>query len=64
MFEDIEKNGLGDVIVHHINCEEDGLELAKALEAKLNIPVKIQSIGPIVGVHVGPGIIGIAYFTK
>ncbi|WP_092925358.1 DegV family protein [Romboutsia hominis] len=64
VFEDIEKNGLGDVIVHHINCEEDGLELAKALEAKLNIPVKIQSIGPIVGVHVGPGSIGIAYFTK
>lgn len=64
VFEDIEKNGLGDVIVHHINCEEEGLKLAKRLEEKLNIPVKIQSIGPVVGLHVGPGSIGIAYYTK
>ncbi|MGL4912250.1 MAG: DegV family protein [Romboutsia sp.] len=64
VFEDIEKNGLGDVIVHHINCEEEGLALAKRLEEKLNIPVKIQSIGPVIGLHVGPGSIGIAYYTK
>lgn len=64
VFEDIEKNGLGDVIVHHINCEEEGLALAKRLEEKLKIPVKIQSIGPVIGLHVGPGSIGIAYYTK
>lgn len=64
VFEDIEKNGLGDVIVHHINCENEGLKLAKRLEEKLHIPVKIQSIGPVIGLHVGPGSIGIAYYTK
>ncbi len=64
VFEDIEKNGLGDVIVHHINCEDEGLKLAKRLEEKLHIPVKIQSIGPVIGLHVGPGSIGIAYYTK
>lgn len=64
VFEDIEKNGLGDVIVHHINCKEEGLALAKRLEEKLKIPVKIQSIGPVIGLHVGPGSIGIAYYTK
>ena len=64
VLEDIDKNGLGDVIVHHINCEEEGLALAKRLEEKLNIPVKIQSIGPVIGLHVGPGSIGIAYYTK
>lgn len=64
VFEDIEKSSLGDIIVHHINCEEEGLKLAKRLEEKLNVPVKIQSIGPVIGLHVGPGSIGIAYYTK
>lgn len=61
---DIDEKGLGEVIVHHINCEEEGRELAKTLEEALNIPVQIQSIGPIIGLHVGPGSIGVAYYTK
>ena len=64
VFEDIEENGLGDIIVHHINCEEEGLKVAKRLEEKLNVPVKTQPIGPVIGLHVGPGSIGIAYHTK
>lgn len=62
--EDIEAKGLGGIIVHHINCEEQGNKLAKLLSEKLNIDVKIQSIGPVIGLHVGPGSIGIAYYTK
>lgn len=61
---DIEAKGLGDIIVHHINCEEDGLKLAEILEEKLSRKVEIQSIGPVIGLHVGPGSIGIAYYTK
>lgn len=56
--------GIGNVIVHHINCEDEGMELANKLEEKLKIHVDIQSIGPVIGVHVGPGAIGVAYFTK
>ena len=64
VLDEIESKGLGDIVVHHINCEEDGLKLAKALENKLGKKVDIQSIGPVIGVHVGPGSIGIAYYTK
>lgn len=64
VLKDIESKGLGDIIVHHINCEEEGLKLAQALEDKLGKKVKIQSIGPVIGLHVGPGSIGIAYYTK
>lgn len=62
--EDIDSKGLGDIIVHHINCEEEGLALAKILEEKLNTKVQIQSIGPTIGLHVGPGSIGVAYYTN
>ncbi len=64
VIKNVKEKGLGEVIVHHINCEDEGLELAKRLEEKLDIPVTIQYIGPIIGLHVGPGSIGIAYYTK
>ncbi|MEG0857688.1 MAG: DegV family protein [Terrisporobacter sp.] len=64
VLEDIETKGLGDVIVHHINCEDDGIKLAQALENKLGKKVSLQYIGPVIGLHVGPGSIGITYYTK
>ena len=64
VLDDVTEKGLGEVIVHHINCEEEGLDLAKRLENELKIPVKIQSIGATIGLHVGPGSIGVAYYTK
>jgi uncharacterized protein YaiI (UPF0178 family) len=47
-----------------IICEDEGLELAKQIESELNTPIQIQSLGPVIGCHVGPGSIGIAYFVK
>ena len=64
VLDEIDSKGLGDIIVHHINCEKDGTELANYLESKLGKKVDIQSIGPVIGLHVGPGSIGIAYYTK
>ncbi|WP_244833504.1 DegV family protein [Clostridium sp. BJN0001] len=62
--EDIDNGILGDIIVHHINCEEEGYEFAHILEEKLGKKIKIESIGPVIGLHVGPGSIGVAYYTK
>ncbi|MDD6796357.1 MAG: DegV family protein [Clostridiaceae bacterium] len=61
---DVKEKGIGELIVHHINCEEKGRELAKRLSEELNVPVAIQSIGPTIGLHVGPGCMGVAYYTK
>ncbi len=56
------KSPIKGLIVHHINCESEGQELANKLQDKLEISnIKIQSIGPIIGLHVGPGSIGVAY---
>ena len=63
LMEDLRTRDLGDVMVHHINCPDEGRALADELENKLHRPVQIQPIGPVIGVHVGPGSIGIAYYT-
>ncbi|MGD9676892.1 MAG: DegV family protein [Vulcanibacillus sp.] len=62
--ENINKFGLGEVIVHHINCEEEARELSTEIGGKIGIVVEICSIGPVIGTHVGPGALGIAYYTK
>ena len=62
--EDIRKFGFGDIIVHHINCEEEAKLIAGMLKEKLGRNILIGSIGPVIGLHVGPGAIGIAYYTN
>jgi len=64
MFKDIEEYGVGEVTVHHIHAYDEALELAKTLEEKLKIKIGICSIGPVIGTHVGPGAIAIAYYTE
>ena len=62
--EDIKNKGLGELIVHHINCEEEGKALANKIKEVLGVTVGIQCIGPVIGCHVGPKTVGIAYYTK
>ena len=64
MFDDIEQYGLGEITVHHINAYDEALELIKTLEEKLKIKIGICSIGPVIGTHVGPGTIAVAYYTE
>ena len=64
MLEEVKGHEIGGVIVHHINCPEEGQVLADSLAKQFGIEVKIQSIGPIIGVHVGPGAIGVVYWWK
>lgn len=66
---DIKKKGVLGVTVHHINCEKEGMNLKNELQLKLKeegyeVPVLLESIGPIIGLHVGPGSIGVVYYTK
>jgi DegV family protein with EDD domain len=61
---EILSKGLGEVVVHHINCEEEGLKIASRLEEELNTNVEVRSIGPTIGLHVGPNTVGVAYYTK
>ncbi len=62
--EDIKNNKLGELIVHHINCEEEGMALQKKVKEILGVDAAIQCIGPVIGCHVGPKTVGIAYYTQ
>lgn len=61
--QDIVKFGLGEVSVHHISCYGEAKKLAELLKGKLETEVGICNIGPVIGLHVGPGALGIVYYT-
>lgn len=61
LMKDLENHKLLGVTVHHINAQAEGEALAQELSNRLNITVDVQSIGPVIGLHVGPGSIGLAY---
>lgn len=56
--------GLSQVIVHHIGCHDKGAALARKLKERLNMDIPVLPIGPVIGLHVGPGTIGIVYCTE
>ncbi|PJI08726.1 MULTISPECIES: DegV family protein [Clostridium] len=62
--EDVEKFGLGGIAIHHINCYDEAQKLADIIKDRFNIKAIICDIGPVIGLHVGPGAIGIAYYTE
>lgn len=62
--QDGEDKGIEQILVHHIENEKEAKVLASELEAYVNQPVTLSSIGPVIGSHVGPGAIGIVYTTK
>ena len=66
MLQDISNYGLGEIVVLHINCLDEAKELAKVINEKLKVTIDIidiMDIGPVIGLHVGPGTIAIAYYT-
>jgi DegV family protein with EDD domain len=63
MLQDISNYDLGEIVVEHIDCLAEAKELAKMIKDKLKVNIDIMDIGPVIGLHVGPGTIAIAYYT-
>lgn len=61
---DSDKYGISEIFVHHINSEEDGLHLASEIEKITGNSPLLIPIGPVIGLHAGPGTIGLAYRTN
>ncbi|MGI6413176.1 MAG: DegV family protein [Syntrophomonadaceae bacterium] len=56
--------GLEHLLVHHINDEQQGQVLAERLGKLYQQNITALPIGPVIGLHVGPGTVGLVYSTK
>lgn len=58
---DIENGGVTDICVMHINNETEAHEYIATIKELIDLNIGLVSIGPVVGAHVGPGTLGIAW---
>lgn len=61
---DTSEFGLSRVIVHHIIDEAEGRTMAELVSAVTGSMPEIIPIGPVIGLHVGPGAVALAYETE
>lgn len=64
LMEDHENAQVQAIAIHHINCLTEAQELENDLKELLDVDTHIANIGPVIGLHVGPGALGLAYYTK
>jgi DegV family protein with EDD domain len=60
---DLRSKGIEKVLVHHISCAGQARELAEIIHAHYGLQATLSAIGPVIGLHVGPGTLGIVYTT-
>jgi DegV family protein with EDD domain len=61
---DFKSYGLKNVMVHHISCPDKAAELAQTINNRYGLEVSVMPIGPVIGLHVGPGTLSIIYCTE
>ncbi len=59
--EDAAKYGVRGTSIHHIDCFSEAEKIKEVCRAKIHKEISISAIGPVIGLHVGPGTLGIAY---
>lgn len=62
--DDVDRRGLGDLFVQHILADAQAAELAAAMQRLIGRLPLVCPISPVIGLHVGPGALGIAYSTE
>lgn len=61
---DHEAHEVKAIAIHHIDTLEEAKALQTELKNHIDVDTHIANIGPVIGLHVGPGAIGLAYYTK
>ena len=59
---DHQNRPLTEIVVHHIESYDEAVALQDKIKAIYDCPISIHDIGPVVGLHVGPGSIGVVYY--
>jgi len=60
---DLRSKGLLEAGVGHVNNPQLAALWAKHIEKEIKLPVVIREIGPVLGLHLGPGTLGVGYST-
>ncbi len=62
---DRDQYGLEQLLVHQVHDPQRGHEVAQIIEQELGLEkVPVLPIGPVIGLHVGPGSFGMVYCTE
>ncbi|MBT3318144.1 MAG: DegV family protein [Clostridia bacterium] len=61
LLNDIESGGVSDISVMHVNDEKEAQQFMASIKELIDIDINLVSIGPVVGAHVGPGTLGLAW---
>ncbi|MEQ8236300.1 MAG: DegV family protein [Syntrophomonadaceae bacterium] len=64
MDDDASRLGLSEVVIHHIDAPAEAAELGRNVESRFGLPATFCPIGPVIGLHVGPGTLGLVYITE
>jgi DegV family protein with EDD domain len=61
---DVAEFGFVDAVVHHILDPDEAGVLADLIASRIGTRPRVQQIGPAIGLHVGPGTVGVVYQTR
>ena len=68
MFEKVKlansKKTVKAIVVYHILNEAEGIEIKERVKSEFGIDAQIMDIGAVIGLHVGPRSVGMAYYTE
>lgn len=64
MRKDLAYRGFAEAGVGHVDCLDQAAVMAERIEQELGITVTLRGIGPVLGLHLGPGTLGLSYTTK
>ena len=54
---------MAEAAVVHVDCLEEGRSLVEKVKERFNPPlVHLSDVSPVVGTHVGPGALGLAFY--
>ncbi len=54
---------MAEAAVVHVDCLEEGRSLVEKVKERFNPPlIHLSDVSPVVGTHVGPGALGLAFY--
>lgn len=62
--QDIKQSGVDKVYVMHASAPEAANDLIELIKERFGLEAELGSIGPVIGVHAGPGALGLVYHVK